>query len=273
MLAPVKLQKGLFIGDFPLSQPFGNDHWLTINGKEVRPVVIYGRWGLLGHNGLDYALDTGTPLTSCITGTVIESAYDGPGYGNYIKIENNDCGVIYAHLKRLSDYKVGRRVVAGDVIGVSGNTGNSTGPHLHFGVFLKPRDRRNGYSGYVDPFDKSKIIWVDDINVKPESEAIAELKETLKGVRKSRGNWKRDHKKVKRLLDKSEKANEILLKKDEIREEKMGELINELARFNEGVIDFNLMRKRVQILITPIEEVPEKGESTEEKLKGGEGNG
>ena len=83
----------------------------------------------------------------------IRSQLDKTGYGNYIKIENNYCGVIYGHLKSFS-VKVGDTVTAGQLIGISNNTGNSTGLILHFGVYPIPRDRNNGFTGYIDPFDK-----------------------------------------------------------------------------------------------------------------------
>ena len=246
-MLPLKLQKGLFIGEFPLSQLFG-----------ANPDA-YAKFGLKGHNGIDYALPTGTPLISCITGTVIECAYDGPGYGNYLKIENELCGVIYAHMKRLSDYKPGMKVAVGANIGLSGNTGNSTGPHLHFGVFPKPRDRSNGYAGYIDPLNKDNVIWVDDINEKPESEAIKELEEILAGVRKSRDNWKKSCSEFEKKLKKAKEMEIIYLKRLEAKDISISDLYKELARFDEGVIDFSLMNKRIQVLITPKEGVPEGG--------------
>lgn len=141
----IRLRAELFEGTYPMSQPFGtNPSW-------------YEAFGLLGHNGWDYTTPVGTVLISCIDGTVTEMAHDVKGYGFYIKIENDQCGVIYAHLQYLPTFKIGNKIKAGDAIGTSGNTGNSTGPHLHFGIFPKPRDRSNGYAGYIDP---SLITWV-----------------------------------------------------------------------------------------------------------------
>lgn len=128
---------------------------LIING-----VNIYAQYKLKGHNGIDFGIPAGTKLYSCIDGEVIESRTD-IGYGNYVKIENNKCGVLYAHLESLG-IAVGESVKAGQLIGLSGNTGNSTGPHLHFGVFPKPRNRANGYNGFIDPLDPNLIDWVED---------------------------------------------------------------------------------------------------------------
>ena len=125
----IKLQKDLFEGDFSLTQGFGeHPEW-------------YAPFGMKGHNGIDYGTASGTRLFSCIDGTVTEIEWDKTGYGKYIKIENDDCGVLYAHMATFSHLPVGSPVSAGDFIGPAGNTGNSTGPHLHFGVFPKPRDR------------------------------------------------------------------------------------------------------------------------------------
>lgn len=148
----IKLQKNIFEGDFPLTQLFG------VNKEN------YVVFGLEGHNGIDYATPSVTTLYSCINGTIIEVFNDTYGYGKYIKIENDECGVLYAHMRVLSPLSVGSEVKAGDIIGETGNTGNSTGPHLHFGVFPKPRDRSNGFSGYINPLDKNLVEWVENLN-------------------------------------------------------------------------------------------------------------
>lgn len=147
----ITLQIGLFRGSGRLTQLFG------ANPQD------YAKFGLRGHNGIDYAINTGTDLFSCLNGVVIEAQNDRYGYGDYIKIENDSCGVIYAHLDKIL-VSVGNKITAGQVIGKSGNTGNSTGPHLHFGVFPKPRNRQNGFAGYINPLDGTLINWVEKIN-------------------------------------------------------------------------------------------------------------
>ena len=154
----VKLAKLLFEGTGPITQLFGNK--LIING-----VDIYAQYGLMGHNGVDFGLPNGRKLYSCINGRVIRSEKDPAnnytgGFGNYVQIENDECGVVYAHQQSMNVH-FGDTVKAGDVIGWSDNTGNSTGPHLHFGVYPIPRNRNNGYNGYINPFDKTKVEWVD----------------------------------------------------------------------------------------------------------------
>lgn len=146
----MKLQKNLFQGPGRITQRFGENP------------AAYEKFGLKGHNGIDYGIRY-VPLYCCIFGKVTENAYDKYGYGHYIKIENEVCGVIYAHFKDPAVKKVGDEVKPGEELGLSGNSGNSTGPHLHFGVFPKPRDRSNGYLGYIDPLGDD-VEWVDSFD-------------------------------------------------------------------------------------------------------------
>jgi len=126
-----------FHQDFRLSQGFGE------NPQD------YAKFGLQGHNGLDYALPSGTDVTAPHSGKIIEVAFDQPGYGLYIKIENNEEGSVLAHLKD-NLVSVGDTVSEGQLIAHSDNTGNSTGPHLHWGYYRFPRMRGNGYAGFID---------------------------------------------------------------------------------------------------------------------------
>lgn len=97
------------------------------------------RWGAL-HGGIDIANSIGTPVLAASDGVVI-SAGPYAGYGNMVKLRHNDGTVtLYGHLSSWS-VEVGQRVWAGDQIAKMGNTGNSTGPHLHFEVHLNGTDR------------------------------------------------------------------------------------------------------------------------------------
>lgn len=126
-----------FHQDFPLTQGFGENP------------ANYAQFNLKGHNGLDYGLPTGTDVIAPHSGKVIEVAFDAGGYGLYIKIENNKEGSVLAHLKD-NLVSVGTTVTEGQLIAHSDNTGNSTGPHLHWGYYLFPRDRNNGYAGFIN---------------------------------------------------------------------------------------------------------------------------
>lgn len=103
----------------------------------VRPVDDYvitsyvgPRWGR-SHNGIDLAVPTGTPVKSSTAGTIIQSGWNG-GYGISVYV---DCGngmvIRYGHLSE-SYVEIGQTISQGETLGLSGNTGNSTGPHLHF---------------------------------------------------------------------------------------------------------------------------------------------
>ena len=125
----------------------------------------YAQFGLKGHNGLDYATPTGTPILASISGMVIEAVKSGDvGYGKYVKIENDEYGSLTAHFQRV-DVEIGQQVTEGQQIGLSDNTGFSTGPHLHWGIFSKPRDRGNGYDGYIDQTDLITSPSTDTIPV------------------------------------------------------------------------------------------------------------
>ena len=93
----------------------------------------YGwRWGRL-HAGDDFGTAVGTPLKAMTTGTVTFAGWAG-GYGNKVEIEYWDGTVsVFGHLSQIQT-TVGDSVAPGDVVGLSGNTGHSTGPHLHLEI-------------------------------------------------------------------------------------------------------------------------------------------
>lgn len=87
-----------------------------------------------GHTGMDLAVPTGTPIRAALPGIVTVSAYNQGGYGYYVMIDHGGgLSTLYGHCSRLLS-QVGKTVQAGDVIALSGSTGRSTGPHLHFEV-------------------------------------------------------------------------------------------------------------------------------------------
>jgi murein DD-endopeptidase MepM/ murein hydrolase activator NlpD len=86
------------------------------------------------HAGLDFGAKLGTKVYAHDSG-VVTIVGNGGGYGNYIEIDHGSYRTRYAHLKQISVSR-GQKVSGGTVIGLSGNTGNSTGPHLHFEVLV-----------------------------------------------------------------------------------------------------------------------------------------
>jgi len=102
------------------------------------------------HSGQDFAVASGTKVVAAHGGTVVKAggngAGDGAAYGNAIVIKHgNGTYSQYAHLSRI-DVKVGQVVSTGQHIALSGNTGNSSGPHLHFEI----RTTAN-YGSAIDP--------------------------------------------------------------------------------------------------------------------------
>jgi murein DD-endopeptidase MepM/ murein hydrolase activator NlpD len=100
----------------------------------------YAKFNLPGHNGTDFGCPLGSKIGAIAAGVVAFSGYD-VAYGNYIRLyhEQLSCYSFYAHLSRI-DVPVGHTLYAGAIIGLSGSSGNSTGPHLHLEIRLCDRD-------------------------------------------------------------------------------------------------------------------------------------
>ncbi|MGW3956137.1 M23 family metallopeptidase [Streptomyces sp. NPDC004752] len=102
------------------------------------------------HSGQDFAVPIGTEVVAAHGGTVVKAggngAGDGPAYGNAIVIKHgNGTYSQYAHLSRV-DVRAGQVVATGQPIARSGNTGNTTGPHLHFEIRTTPN-----YGSAINP--------------------------------------------------------------------------------------------------------------------------
>ncbi|MBF6045409.1 peptidoglycan DD-metalloendopeptidase family protein [Streptomyces sp. NRRL B-1677] len=90
-----------------------------------------GLWSSGSHTGVDFHAETGTSVQAVGAGTIVEAGWGG-AYGNNVVIKHNDGTYTqYGHLSSI-DVSVGQSVTAGQQIGLSGATGNVTGPHLHF---------------------------------------------------------------------------------------------------------------------------------------------
>ncbi|MFF1380745.1 M23 family metallopeptidase [Streptomyces sp. NPDC058308] len=112
------------------------------------------------HSGQDFAVPIGTAVSSVHGGTVVKAgpngAGDGPAYGNAVVIKHsNGTFSQYAHLSKI-DVRVGQTVGTGQRIAASGNTGNSSGPHLHFEIRTTPN-----YGTAVDP-----VAFLHSVGVK-----------------------------------------------------------------------------------------------------------
>jgi murein DD-endopeptidase MepM/ murein hydrolase activator NlpD len=107
------------------SMPLDITHYIT---------SVYGPRGSSYHYGTDLRLDIGDTIRSVFDGIVRISKYNPNGYGNYVLVRHyNGTETIYGHMSERS-VAVGQEVKAGAVLGLGGNTGRSSGPHLHFEV-------------------------------------------------------------------------------------------------------------------------------------------
>jgi len=118
-----------FSGSYQVTSPFG---------PRIHPVYGVERF----HSGVDFGTPLGTPILTVLDGVVV-TVGPGGGYGNVVIIRHaNNLSTVYAHLSKIY-VKPGDFVKQGQIVALSGNTGVSTGPHLHFEV------RENGKP--VDP--------------------------------------------------------------------------------------------------------------------------
>lgn len=132
--------EGIYPGECPspsgnyascITQYFGNTPFATANSQ-----IYSGR----GHNGVDFRASIGTPVKAALSGTVVGVANTDiiPGcysYGKWVMVKHpNGLSTLYAHMS-VQSVGIGEIVATGQIIGYSGNTGYTTGPHLHFGVY------------------------------------------------------------------------------------------------------------------------------------------
>lgn len=135
-------------GDWPITQQFGEN--AEYYGR------LFGLWG--GHNGVDVGCPIGTALRTPEAGRVIEVSSDPLGYGLTVYLQGDSGrGYRYGHGSHIA-VSQGDLVRAGQIVALSGNTGNSTGPHLHFGVRPPWPDYSTGTSGYVDPLPQLSAL-------------------------------------------------------------------------------------------------------------------
>lgn len=114
-----------------ITQYFGNTPFATAN-----PQIYNGR----GHTGIDLRATIGTPIKAALSGVVVgvadtDLALGCYSYGRWVMVKHpNGLSTLYAHMS-VQSVSVGQSVSTGEILGYSGNTGYTTGPHLHFGVY------------------------------------------------------------------------------------------------------------------------------------------
>lgn len=148
-----------FSGDYGISQRFG-ETYTDPNG----------------HTGIDYLCPAGTPILASEAGQVFFAGWKDGGYGYCVFLKHEDGNVtIYEHLLKNVQVYAGQRIAKGHVLGLSGSTGNSTGPHLHFEV----RDR-NGKA--FDPMTLP-LQSVDDSIAAEQEDVLKEADELSENVK------------------------------------------------------------------------------------------
>ena len=132
----------------PAIQPVANkDLKRTASGYGYRIHPIYQT--RIFHKGMDFACDIGTPVYATADGVVKNARYE-KGYGYIITIDHGyGYETRYAHLKKM-EVKKGQRVVRGETIALSGNSGRSTGPHLHYEVLQRGRHVNPAHYYFMD---------------------------------------------------------------------------------------------------------------------------
>lgn len=153
------------VEDFKISEVVGG----ALYGDRIHPIYKVKR----KHEGIDIRRPKGTPVRATADGTVLISKMqgDGKGYGNYIVVKHSkDSYSIYAHLsKRL--VAACQLVKDGQKIGEVGSTGDSTGPHLHYGI-CADFPRANGTDrGWTDP-----LLILKGVSIMAEHWGMASLK-------------------------------------------------------------------------------------------------
>ena len=147
IFAPIPGQAGI---NWRLTQKFGGNH------------DYYQKYGLAGHNGHDIGTPVGTNLYSPIEGYVHYGDEGKIGYGKFVTItslpyleDGSRRQLTIGHLSHFVAGLEGKYVAAGDLVAISGNTGDSTGPHIHITYKKLDKDgktlnRDNGFHGALD---------------------------------------------------------------------------------------------------------------------------
>lgn len=130
-------------------------------GRRLDPV---SRAFTRNHNGTDFPVKIGSPFISVARGRVIKIAYQKNGAGHYIRLRHaNGYFTEFFHLSHIKKgLHVGSVVKQGEILGRTGNSGHSTGPHLHYGMMKACKKCRKGFR-YIDPMKQKFTISTKDM--------------------------------------------------------------------------------------------------------------
>ncbi len=133
----------ILVGTYSSSIPWEGEEFMNPVSGTLTSKMGW-RWGRV-HKGIDIGAPMGEPIYASKGGVVIAAGYNEGGYGNMVEIDHGD-GILtlYGHMSAIA-VETGQEVLAGEMIGLVGSTGRSTGPHLHFEIIV------DGYN--VDPLE------------------------------------------------------------------------------------------------------------------------
>jgi len=193
--------KDLFIGEFPVSQVFG------VNYETYKWIKDYAGRPIKGHNGVDFGYGgrNDVLLVAPFDCVVSKVGYDKNGYGYYLRMwdKKQQCVVLYAHCKEIK-VREGEGLICGQLVAIGDNTGWSTGPHLHCGVYKvddegNKLNRDNGFDGWLNILDGRSFKW-----------EVQNLKEPVKGGTMSDENMQISIKDFERIRGSSEKWDKVV---------------------------------------------------------------
>ena len=165
-------EKGKSIRKALMKTPINGARLSSPFGMRKHPILGFSKH----HNGTDFAAPTGTPIMASGNGTVIKAGWCGNG-GKCVRIRHNSSYTTgYGHMSKIAT-RSGRRVSQGQIIGYVGNTGMSTGPHLHYtvsynGKFINSQ-RLKLPSGKILKGENRKLFEIERIKLDVK---VAEIK-------------------------------------------------------------------------------------------------
>ncbi|MCB9169626.1 MAG: M23 family metallopeptidase [Flavobacteriales bacterium] len=158
-VAALALNKQQMLACIPAIQPVNNKDLTRVAsgyGMRMHPILKIIKF----HAGMDFTAPTGTEVRATGDGTVTFADYSSDGFGIHVIIDHGyDYETLYGHLDEVK-VRRGQKVKRGDLIGLVGNTGLSTGPHLHYEVHKggQPVDPANYYFNDLTPEEYARLV-------------------------------------------------------------------------------------------------------------------
>ncbi len=140
----------------------------------------YAAFGMAGHNGIDFGVPEGTAVYAPHDGTITVKDEGTQGYGRSVTIDDGKRRSLLAHLSQ-SKVANGQSIAQGDPVALSGESGNATGPHLHWTFRLvkngQVQNKDNGFDGAMDVTECTRL-W-EEKNLHSDAEYADTAQEYL----------------------------------------------------------------------------------------------